>query len=85
MRRSDLILCPFFFQKTVGLEKLFTVQGRLMRPPMGNLVLMEDEMNTALMLECTLTGILNGLLVGKEHPLHRPAPRKGKAVWKEVQ
>ena len=86
MRRSDLILCPFFFQKTVGLEKLLTVQGRSMRPPMGNLVLMDNGgMNTALMLECTLTEILNGLLVGKEHPLHRPAPHKGKAGWKEVQ
>ena len=45
-----------------------------MRPPMGNLVLMEDEdnggMNTALMLEWTrYTEILNGLLVGKEHTL----------------
>ena len=40
---------------------------------MGNLVLMDNGgMNTALMYECTITEILNGLLVGKEHPLDRP-------------
>ena len=66
------------------------VQGRLMRPPMGNLVLVEDEdnggMNTALMLECTLyTEILNGLLVGKELPLKRPAPGRGKCNSWQIQ